>query len=100
MDSQGVSTINNALKYVPNLNPKKCVQCMFFLKDNAVTDADLKATINDNALSTVRSVAYLGVTFWIYAEWTAHVEEILRKCVRLEGYQRLLSLFANFLRHA
>ncbi len=36
---------------------------MFALKGNAVTDPDLKANINGNALSEVESVTYLGVTF-------------------------------------
>ncbi len=34
-----------------------------FLIGNAVTDPDLNATINDNALSTVGTVTYLGITF-------------------------------------
>ncbi len=80
-------TINNALKYFfwsgdngLNLNPNKCVQCMFSLKGNAATDPDLKACINGNTLSTVESVTYLGVTFSNNAKWTTHVEEIFRKC--------------------
>ncbi len=70
-DSQDISTINDALKYVYNwsgenglnFNPSKCIQCMSFLKGNAVTNPNLKATINGNALSTVESVTYFGVTF-------------------------------------
>ncbi len=56
-----------------NLNPNKCVQCTFSLKGNAVTDHDLKATINDNALSTVDTVTYLWVTFARNAKGTNHV---------------------------
>ncbi len=56
---------------------------MFTLKGNAVTDPDLKANINGNTLSEVESVTYLGVTFSNNAKWTAHVEDIFRKCVRL-----------------
>ncbi len=64
-ESKASSWLNNpstnALKYVSewsgknylNLNPKKCVQCMFSLNGDDVTDPDLKATINDNVLSTV-----------------------------------------------
>ncbi len=62
-DSQGIVTIYNALKYVSdwpgyngfNLNPSKCVQCMFNLKGNAVTDLDFKANINGKALFEVES---------------------------------------------
>ncbi len=47
-DSHGIFTINNALNYVSDgsgdnglkLNPSKCVQCMFTLKGNAVTDLE------------------------------------------------------------
>ncbi len=70
-DSLGIFTINNALKYVSdwsgdnglNLNPSKCVQCMFTFKSNGVTGPDLKANINGNTLPEVESVNYLGVTF-------------------------------------
>ncbi len=90
-DSQGIFTLNNAFKYVSdwsgenslNLSPNKYVQCMFTLKDNAVTDPDFKANINGNGLSNVESVTYLGGTFSKNAKWTAHVEDIFRKCVRL-----------------
>ncbi len=44
----------------------------------AVTNLGLKATMNDDALSTVGSVTYLGVTFSSNAKWTTHVEESLR----------------------
>ncbi len=108
-DAQGLFIINNALKYVSewsvknglNLSPKKCIQCIFILKGNAVTDPDLKATINDNVLSTVDTVTCLGVTFARNAKWTNHVEGIFRKCVRLSFFAKklakkhLLSLFAN-----
>ncbi len=56
---------------------------MFAQKGNVVTDPDLKANINGNALSEVESVTYLGVTFSINAKRTAHVENIFKKCVRL-----------------
>ncbi len=67
-DSQFIFTKSDALKYVSDwyganglkLNPNKCVQCMFSLKGNAVTEPDLKANVNGNALSTVDSVAYPG----------------------------------------
>ncbi len=70
-DSQGIFTINTALKYVSewsgdnglNLNPSKCVQRMFTFKGNAVTDPDLKANINGYTFSEVEPVTYLGVTF-------------------------------------
>ncbi len=76
-------------------------------KESAVTDPDVKATINDKALSMVDSVTYIGVTFARNAKWTNHVEGIFRKCVRLsflqknsEGCQHLLSIYANLLRRA
>ncbi len=47
---------------------------MFSLKGNTVIDLDLKANINGNALSTVESVTYLGVTFSNNAKRTTHVE--------------------------
>ncbi len=97
-DAQGLSIINNALKYVSewsgqyglNLNLNKCVQCTFSLKENVVTDPDFKAIINDNALSTVDTVTYLGVTFARNAKWTNHVEGIFRKCVRLSFFKKKL----------
>ncbi len=49
---------DNGLK----LNPSKCVQCMFTLKGNVVTDLEFKANINGNTLSEVEAVPYLGVT--------------------------------------
>ncbi len=90
-DSLGIFTINNFLKYVSdwsgdnglNLNPNKCTQCMFILKNNAVTGPDLKSNINGDTLSKVESVTYLGVTSSNNAKWTTHVEDILRNCVRL-----------------
>ncbi len=101
--------MNNALKYVSDwsgdnglkLNPNKCVQCIFTLKGSAVTDPDLKAKINGNTLSEVESVTYLGVTFSNNAKWTAHVEDIFRKCVRLSFFVkklRRLSTTAEFIR--
>ncbi len=97
-DAQGLSIIINALKYISewsgqnglNLNLNKCVQCTFSLKENAVTDPDLKATINDNALSTVDTVTYLGVTFPRNAKWTNHDEGIFRECVRLSCFAKKL----------
>ncbi len=85
---QGISIINNALKYASewssenglNLNPNKYVQCMFSLKGNACTDPELKATINDNAQSTGESLTSPRVTI---ARKTNHAEGIFRKCVRL-----------------
>ncbi len=67
-DPQNISITT---KYVPewsvenglNLNPTKYVQCMLFLRGNAVTNPDLKATIYSNALSTLEAVTHLGVTF-------------------------------------
>ncbi len=81
-----ISIINNALTYVSewsgeyglNLNPNKCVQFMFSLKGNAVPDTGLKADIDNNALSTVESVTYLGVSFSNNAKWTTHFEDIFR----------------------
>ncbi len=97
-DFQGIFTINNALKYVSEwsgdnglkLKPTKCVQCMFTLKGNAVTGLAFKANINGNTLSGVESVTYLGVTFSNNAKWTARVEEIFRKCVRLSFFVKKL----------
>ncbi len=74
---------------------------MFSLKGKAVTDPDLKATINDKALPTVDSVTYLGVTFAKNAKWTNHVEGIFRKCVRLSFFAkklRRLSTPAEYIR--
>ncbi len=74
---------------------------MFSLKGNAVTDPDLKATINDNVLSTVDAVTCLGVTFARNAKWTNHVERIFRRCVRLSFFAqqlRSLSTPAEFIR--
>ncbi len=51
----------------------------------------LKANINDNTLSEVESVTNLGVSFSNNAKWTAHVEDVFRKWVRL-------SFFINKLR--
>ncbi len=56
---------------------------MFTLKGNAVTDLEFKANINGNTLSEVEAVPNLGVTFSNNLKWTAHVEDIFRKCVRL-----------------
>ncbi len=57
---------------------------------NAVTDRDLNATVNDNELSTVDTVTYLGVTFARNAKWTNQVEGIFRKCVRLSFFAKKL----------
>ncbi len=62
---------------------------MFSLKGNAVTDPDLKATINGNTLCTDESVAYLGVTFSNNAKEITHVEESARLSFYCKGYQRL-----------
>ncbi len=77
---------------------------MFPVKGNAVTDPDLKATINGNAQTTVDAVTYLGVTFSSNAEWDTHAEGIFR-CVRLSFFVKKLlrlttplSLFANLSR--
>ncbi len=69
-----------------NLNPNKCVQFMFSLNGNAVPDPGLKAAIDDNALSTVESVTYLGVSFSNNAKWTTHFEDIFRWYVRLSFF--------------
>ncbi len=101
--------MNNGLKYVSdwpegnglNLNPNKCAQCMFSLKGNAVIDLDLKANINGNALSTVESVTYLGVTFSNNAKWTTHVDEIGIKCAHLSFFVKKLgrlSTLTEFIR--
>ncbi len=108
-DAQGLSIISNALKYVSewsgqnglNLNPNKCVQCTFSLIGNAVIDPDLKATVNDNALSTVDTFTNLGVTVARNAKWTNHVEGIFRKCVHLSFFAkklRSLSTPAEYIR--
>ncbi len=60
------------------------------LKGNAVTDPDLKANINVNTLFEVESVTCLGVTFSNNAKWTAHVEDIFRKCVHLSFFVKKL----------
>ncbi len=60
----------------------------FSRKVNSVTD--LKATINDNALSTVDTVTNLGVTFAKNAKSTNHVEGIFRKCIRLSFFAKKL----------
>ncbi len=77
---------DNGLK----LNPSKCVQCIFTHKGNAITDLDLKANINGDTLSEVEPVTYLGVKFSNNAKWTAHVEDIFRKCVRLSFFVKKL----------
>ncbi len=63
---------------------------MFILKGNAVTDLEFKANINGNTLSEVEAVPYLGVTFSNNAKWTAHVEDIFRKCVRISFFVKKL----------
>ncbi len=68
----------------------KCVQCMFTLKGNAVTDPGMKANTYNNTLSEVESVTYLGVIFSNNAKWIAHVEDIFRKCVRLSFFVKKL----------
>ncbi len=78
-----------------NLNPNKYVQCTFSLKGNVVTDPDLKATINDNALSAVELVTYLGVKFSNYAKWATRVEETCRKYVRLPLFCKETSKLIN-----
>ncbi len=45
----------------------------FSMKVKSVTDPDLKATINYNALSTVDTTTYLGVTFGKNAKSAHHV---------------------------
>ncbi len=75
---------------------------MFSLIGNAVTDPDLNSTINDNELSSVDAVTYLGVTFARNAKWTNHVEGIFRKCVRLSFFAkklRRLSTPAEYIRN-
>ncbi len=59
---------------------------MLTLKGNAATDLEFKANINGNTLTEVEAVPYLGVTFSNNAKWTAHVEDIFRKCVRLSFF--------------
>ncbi len=59
---------------------------MLSLKGNSVTDPDLKATINGNALSTVESVTYFWVTFARNVKWTNHDGGIFRKCVHLSFF--------------
>ncbi len=108
-DAQGLSIINNALKYVSewsgqnclHRNPNKCVQCTFSLTGNANIDPELDDIINDNALTTVDTVTYLGVTFARNAKWTNHGEGIFRKCVRLSFFAkklRRLSTPAEYIR--
>ncbi len=63
---------------------------MLTLKGKAVTDPDLKANINGNTLSEVESVTFLGITFSNNAKWTAHVEDIFIKCVRLSFFAKKL----------
>ncbi len=52
--------------------------CTIF-KGNAVTEPDLKVTIDDNTLSTFESVTNLGVTLSNNAKWTSHVEKSLER---------------------
>ncbi len=104
-DAQGHSIISNALKYFSewsgqnglNLNPNKCVQCTFSLIGNAVTGLDLKAIINHSALSTVDTV-----TLGFHLRETQSGPVMLKMCTSIlfckEGYQHLLSIFANLLR--
>ncbi len=95
-DFQGIFIISYALQYVSewskknglNLNPKQLAQYMYTLTGNAVTNPDLKASMNRNSLSTVESVTYLGDTFTINANRANYYEGIFRKRVRL-------SIFAN-----
>ncbi len=61
------------------------VQCMFSLKGIAVTNPGLKAIINSNALSTVKST-YLGVTLSNNAKWTT----VLRKSLDSVYFSPLL----------
>ncbi len=86
----GVLTIHRAIdRYTP--------------KGSTVTDPNLKATINDNALSTVHKLTYRGVTYTRNVKWTNRVEGIFRKCVRqrnFEGCQRLLRILSNLPRRA
>ncbi len=75
-----------------NLNPNKCVQCMFSLKENAVTDPGLKVTI-----SAVESVTY----FWGYIREKSKLDGIFRNCVHLFFFAkklRRLSTPAEFIR--
>ncbi len=68
---------------------------------NAVTDPDVKASINDNAISTVDTVTYFGVTLARNTKWTNYVEGIFRKCVRLSFFakkRRRLSTSAEYIR--
>ncbi len=82
-DFQGIFIMSNALKYIAEWpQPQKMLQCMYILMGNAVTNPDLKATINRNSLSTVESVTYLGDTFAINTNRTNYFERILRKRVR------------------
>ncbi len=90
------STFQNGLdRMTEYLNPNKCAQCGFSIKGNAVTDPDLKATINDNVLSTVDTFTYLGVAFARNEKWTNHVEGIFRKCVPISTFCKETSKFIN-----
>ncbi len=59
-------------------------------KGNNVINPDLKANTIGNILSEIESVANLGVTFSNNAKWTAHVGDILRKCVRFSFFVKKL----------
>ncbi len=72
---------------------------------NAVIDPDLKATINDNTLSTVDTVTYLGLHLREMQSGPIMLRESLENVYvspflqrNFEGYQHLLSIFANLLR--
>ncbi len=78
---------------VQQMDPNKCVQCMFSLKGNAVTDPDLKATISDNELSTVDTVTYLGPIMLRESLESVCVYPFLQ--INFDGFNHLLSLFAN-----
>ncbi len=104
-----ISIINKALKYVSewsghnglNLNPNKHIQCAFSLIGNAIFDPDFNATINENALSTVDTITYLGVTFSRNVKWTNNVVGIFRICESLSFFAkkpRRLSPPAEYIR--
>ncbi len=107
--SRGIFTINEPLKYVSgcsgenglNFNPNECVKCMFFFKGSAFANSDLKATLNDNVLSTVTLATYPGDKVSNNTKWSTYVEEIVRKCVHLplivKKFRRL-STPAEFIR--
>ncbi len=109
-DAQGLSIINNALKYVSewsgqnglDLNSNKCVQCTFSLKGNAVTDP-----LMTTYYPRLTQLLTLGLHLRETQSGPITLRESLENvCVypflqrNFEGCQHLLSIFTNLPRLA